>query len=91
MTERLLTVKDAMQIIPLGKTKVTEIFKSITHMPGGKLMVYECDLQAWIAQNMVPGKAPTEPPAPAPKRKRVKIDGLTEDGLIPYRSKKKGA
>lgn len=89
MTDRLLTVKDAMEIIPLGKTKVTEIINSIPHIPGGKLMVYERDLKAWIAQNMVTGKKETEPP-PKP-RKRVKVEGLTEDGLIPYRRTKKGA
>lgn len=34
---------------------------------------------------------PAEKKAPPPPRKRVKIEGLTEDGLIPYRKSKKGA
>lgn len=88
MTDRLLTVKDAMGIIPLGKTKVTAIINSIPHInTGGKLLVARRDLEAWIALNMVSGK-PAKGTAPAP-RKRVKIEGLTTDGLIPYR--KRGA
>lgn len=90
MTDRLMTVRDAMEIIPLGKTKVTAIINSIPHInTGGKLLFTRKDLEAWIALNMVTGKPPKE--SPAPKRKRVKIDGLTEDGLIPYRRTKKGA
>lgn len=88
MTDRLLTVKDAMEIIPLGKTKVTAIINSIPHInTGGKLLFARRDLEAWIALNMVTGK--TAKKAPAPKPKKVKIPGLTEDGLIPYR--KRGA
>lgn len=91
MTDRLLTVKDAMEIIPLGKTKVTEIINSIPHInTGGKLLFRQHDLDAWITLNMVPGKKIKER-APAPPLKRVKIEGLTEDGLIPYRKSKKGA
>lgn len=91
MTDRLLTVRDAMKIIPLGKTKVTEIINSIPHInTGGKLLFTRNDLEAWIALNMVPGKKIKEPD-PQPQRKRIKIEGLTEDGLIPYRKSKKGA
>lgn len=88
MIDRLLTVKDAMEIIPLGKTKVTEIVNSIPHInTGGKLLFARKDLEAWIMMNMTSGKKEA---APQPKpRKRIKLDGLTEDGLIPYR--KKGA
>lgn len=86
--ERLLTVKDAMEIIPLGKTKVTQIVNSIPHInTGGKLLFTRKDLEAWIALNMVTGKKEAAPP-PKP-RKRPRIEGLTADGLIPYR--KKGA
>lgn len=88
MTERLLTVKDAMDIIPLGKTKVTAIINSIPHInTGGKLLFARKDLDAWISMNMVTGN-PAKETAPAP-RKRVKIEGLTADDLIPYR--KRGA
>lgn len=88
MTDRLLTVKDAMEIIPLGKTKVTQIVNSIPHInTGGKLLFTRKDLEAWIALNMVTGKKEA---AMKPKpRKRPRIEGLTEDGLIPYR--KRGA
>lgn len=91
MTERLLTVRDAMEIIPLGKTKVTEIINSIPHInTGGKLLVPSSALERWIAQNMRPGKSAEPAQLPKP-RKRPKIDGLTADGLIPYRHSKKGA
>ena len=89
--EKLMTVKDAMQIIPLGKTKVTQIINSIPHInTGGKLLVASSALERWIAQNMRPGKS-TEPAQRPTPRKRPKIDGLTADGLIPYRKTKKGA
>lgn len=88
--ERLLTVKDAMKIIPLGKTKVTQIVNTLPHInTGGKLLVSMGALEMWVRENMVNGKA--EKKAPPLPRKRVKIEGLTEDGLIPYRRTKKGA
>ena len=88
--ERLLTVRDAMKIIPLGKTKVTEIINTLPHInTGGKLLVSMGALEMWVRENMVNGKV--EKKAPPPPRKRVKIEGLTEDGLIPYRRTKKGA
>lgn len=91
MTDRLLTVKDAMQVIPLGKTKVTQIINSIPHInTGGKLLVASSALERWIAQNMRPGKSAEPAQLPTP-RNRPKIDGLTADGLIPYRKTKKGA
>ena len=89
MIDRLLTVKDAMEIIPMGKTKVTEIINSIPHInTGKKLLCTRNDLEAWIMLNMAPGKKIKEH-APQPKRKPRRIEGLTADGLIPYR--KKGA
>jgi hypothetical protein len=89
MTDRLLTVKDAMEIIPLGKTKVTQIINSIPHInTGGKLLFSRKDLEAWIAMNKVTGKQKETAPLPKP-RKRPRIEGLTADGLIPYR--KRGA
>ena len=91
MIDRLLTVKDAMQIIPLGKTKVTQTINSIPHInTGGKLLVTSSALERWIAQNMSPGKSAEPAQLPQP-RKRPRIDGLTADGLIPYRKTKKGA
>ena len=89
--DRLLTVKDAMQIIPLGKTKVTQIINTLPHInTGGKLLVSMGALEMWVRENMVAGKG-TEKKAVPPPRKRVKVEGLTEDGLIPYRKTKKGA
>lgn len=89
MTDRLLTVKDAMEIIPLGKTKVTQIINGIPHInTGGKLLFARKDLEAWIAMNKVTGKQKEDAPLPKP-RKRPRIEGLTADGLIPYR--KRGA
>lgn len=88
--DRLLTVKDAMQIIPLGKTKVTQIINTLPHInTGGKLLVSMGALEMWVRENMVAGNA--EKKAVPPPRKRVKVEGLTEDGLIPYRKTKKGA
>lgn len=86
---RLLTVRDVMEIIPLGKTKVVEIVKSLPHIDtGGKLLVEPQAIDRWIAANMVMGnkKAPAKP-----VRKQYIDMGLTEDGLIPYRKSRKGA
>ena len=90
MPDRLLTVKDVMEILQFKKTKATAVINSIPHVKIGKnLRVYERDLQAFLNQNMVTGKKEA---APQPKpRKRPRIEGLTEDGLIPYRRTKKGA
>lgn len=87
--DKLMTVRDAMEIIPLGKTKVTAIINSIPHInTGGKLLFRRHDLDAWIALNMVTGKPPKEAHPTVPKRKRLNLDGLTEDGLIPYRKRR---
>lgn len=83
--QKLLTVRDVMEIIPLGKTKVVEIVKSIPHIDtGGKLLVEPQAIDRWIAAHMVTGNK--KAPAPAkPVRKQYLEMGLTEDGLIPYR------
>ena len=87
--DRLLTVKDVMEILRFKKTKATAVINSIPHVKIGKnLRVYERDLQAFLNQNMVTCNQKETSPQPKP-RKRVKIEGLTADGLIPYR--KKGA
>lgn len=91
MTDRLLTVKDVMEILQFKKTKATAIINSMPHVKiGMNLRVYERDLQAFLNQNMVTGKQKESAPQPKP-RKRPRIEGLTEDGLIPYRRTKKGA
>ena len=89
MTDRLLTVKDVMEILQFKKTKATAVINSIPHVKIGKnLRVYERDLQAFLNQNMVAGKQKEAAPQPKPQ-KRPRIEGLTADGLIPYR--KRGA
>ena len=87
----LLTVKAAMEIIPLCKTKVTAIINSLPHInTGGKLLVERKELEGWIKRNTVTGATKKPKPQPTPKQKRVWLDmGLTEEGLIPYR--KRGA
>jgi hypothetical protein len=89
--ERLWTVKDVMEVIPLGKTSCVAIINSLPHINlGGKLMIDPQYIRTWIARNTKPGTAAS--PSPAPKKpKPRKIPGLTEDGLIPYRHSKKGA
>lgn len=83
----LLTVKAAMEIIPLGKTKVTAIINSLPHInTGGKLLVDRKELESWIRRNTVTGAQEKPKPQPTPKQKRAWLDmGLTEEGLIPYR------
>lgn len=92
--ERLMTVRDVMDVIPLGKTSCVAIVNSLPHINlGGKLMVEQRHIRAWIAANTKAGaekKAP--PPSPTKAKPRCRrLEGLTVDGLIPYRKSKKGA
>lgn len=88
--ERLWTVKDVMEVIPLGKTRCVAIVNSLPHINlGGKLMVEPKYIRDWIIRNT---KAGTQKSTPDPAQKKPrprKVEGLTEDGLIPYR--KRGA
>lgn len=87
--ERLWTVKDVMQVIPLGKTSCVAIVNSLPHINmGGKLMIEPHHIRAWIARNTQPGAG--QKPEPVKKKPRpCKVEGLTEDGLIPYRKSKR--
>lgn len=90
--ERLWTVRDVMEVIPLGKTSCVAIVNSLPHVNlGGKLMIEPKYIRAWIDSNTRVGTAASSP-APVRKKPRPrKVEGLTEDGLIPYRHSKKGA
>lgn len=58
-------------------------------IPNGSLHVPIEPFMRWLTSQRV---EPAEKQAPTPKpRKRPRIDGLTADGLIPYRKTKKGA
>ena len=88
--ERLWTVRDVMAVIPLGKTSCVKIVNSLPHITmGGKLMIEPRHIREWIARNTKTGTA-AEAPAPVKRKPRArKIEGMTEDGLIPYRHTKK--
>lgn len=89
MTDKLLTVSDAMEIIPLGRTSVTAIIKTLPHVTlGRKLMVHRSDIDRWIAQHTKHPQA-AEPPRKRPKPKCVE-PGLTDDGLhlLPRRTRR---
>lgn len=92
MTERYWTVKDVMSVLPLGKTTCVKIVNSLPHINvGGKLMIDPRYIREWIARNTKTA-AQGNAPAPVKKKPRVrKVEGLTEDGFIPYRHSKKGA
>nr|MBR4279813.1 hypothetical protein [Clostridia bacterium] len=91
MMERLMTIKDVMEVIPLGKTSCVAIVNSLPHINmGGKLMIEPKYIRHWISSNTHSGARKKTPPPPVEKVKRpVKIEGLTPDGLIPYRRTKK--
>ena len=88
--ERFWTVKDVMAVIPLGKTSCVKIVKSLPYTTmGRKMMIEPRHILEWIARNTKTGTAAVAP-APVKRKPRArKIDGLTEDGLIPYRHTKK--
>lgn len=89
--ERLWTVKDVMEVIPLGKTRCVAIVNSLPHINlGGKLMVEPKYIRDWIIRNTQIGTQKSTPTPVQKKPRPRKVEGLTEDGLIPYR-KKRGA
>lgn len=92
MMERLMTVRDVMEVIPLGKTSCVTIVNSLPHINlGGKLMIEPRYIREWIARNTRTGNQKKPPAPPAKKPRPRKVEGLTEDGLIPYRKSRKGA
>lgn len=91
--ERYMSVKDVMQVLPLGKTKVVELINSLPHInTGGKLMIRQGEFEAYLRRQTVVGtqQEPTPTPTKAQRREWIEM-GLTEDGLIPYRKARKGA
>jgi hypothetical protein len=89
MMERLWTVRDVMEIIPLGKTRCVAIVNSLPHISlGGKLMIDPKYIREWIISNTKCGTQKTSATAQKKPRPR-KAEGLTADGMIPYR--KRGA
>ena len=91
--ERYWTVRDVMEVLPYGKTKIVAIINSLPHINDGKkLLVEPRQIHEWLLRNTRTAAQQTTP-APIRKKPRAqKIPGLTEDGLIPYRhSNRKGA
>ena len=92
MMERYWTVRDVMEVLPYGKTKVVDIINSLPHInEGKKLLVEPRQIHEWLLRN-TKAAAQGNTPTPVKKKPRVrKVEGLTEDGFIPYRHSKKGA
>lgn len=88
--ERMWTVRDVMEVLPYGKTKVVSIVNSLPHInEGKKLLIAPHHIRDWMARNTKTGD---HKPAPIKAKPRTRtVPGLTEDGLIPYRRTKKGA
>lgn len=78
--DKLLTVTDVMEIIPLGRTSVTAIIKTLPCVTmSRKLMVYRSDVDRWIAQHTKQPQQAMVTPKPKPKSKAT--PGMTDDGL----------
>lgn len=79
--DKLLTVSDVMEIIPLGRSSVTAIIKTLPHVSfNRKLMVYRSEIDQWITRNTIqPQQAMEAHRKPKPKGKP--IPGVTDDGL----------
>ena len=91
MTDKLLTVSDVMEIIPLGRTSVTAIIKTLPHVIfNRKLMVYRSEIDQWIARNTKQPQQSMEGRR-KPKPKGKPIPGVTDDGLhlLPRRSERR--
>lgn len=85
--ERYLTVRQVMQVLPLGKTTVTAICHQLDPVTyGKKLMVTERALQGWIASHTASSLAAMEAAKKRPKPRITNADALlTPEGLIPTR------
>lgn len=90
--ERYWTVKDVMEVLPYGKTKVIAIINSLPHINDGrKLLIEPRMIHEWLRLNTRVANAKNTPSPVKKKTRPRKVEGLTEDGLIPYRRSKKGA
>ena len=89
--ERLWTVRDVMEVLPYGKTKATAIVNSLPHIgDGGDMLLIEPRyIREWIEKNTRTCGTLNAAPAAKKKPRARKVEGLTEDGLIPYRHTKK--
>lgn len=96
--ERLMSVQQAMKYIPLGKTKMVEVFHDIGAVTiGKKLMVTERQLALYVMRHQTQPDDETQPKRKKP-RPKIDMDGLLDEfGRIPTRremrekDKKKGA
>lgn len=89
--DKLLTVSDVMEIIPLARRSVTAIVKTLPCVTmGRKLMVYRSDVDRWIAQHTRQPEQATEARR-KPKPKGKPIPGVTDDGLhlLPRRTERR--
>ena len=79
---KLLTVKDVQKIIPMGRTSVTAIIKTLPHInTGGKLLVDEEQIDRWIRIRTV---YPDPPRQEAARHKPRNVEPIAS-GPIPYR------
>lgn len=87
VTDKLLTVKQVMDIIPVGKTTATAIVKSLTYVTlNRKLMVHESSIRGWIAQHTKhPGETSTKKQPIKRKPEKDAFYQLNENGMIPTR------
>lgn len=80
----LWTIKDVMEVIPLGRTRCVEIVKSLPHINTGKKLLVEPEaIRQWVKTSMVRPAAPVQ----RVRKARTASTGLTADGLIPKRKK----
>lgn len=86
MADKMLwTVRDVMAVIPLGKTTIIEIIKSLPHInTGRKLLVAPEAIMSWVRANTVTPEQTVQPVIRKPRQSRTATP-LTEDGFIPRR------
>lgn len=91
---RYMGTTEVRKVLPVSVATATRIITSLPHikLPGekGKLLIERKEFEAYLRRATVVGKREAPPP-PTPEKKRQWVaEGLTEEGLIPYRHSRKG-
>lgn len=90
---RYMGTAEVMKVLPVSLATATRIITSLPHikLPGtrGKLLIERKEFDAYLRRATVIGNREAPPPPTPQQKARWVAEGLTEEGLIPYRRSRK--